>query len=63
MAGEEIPVRARLVDDPTEARRGKPLIERKYGEIVRGSSEGEPLTSGEQATFELLPNLTPDTDT
>jgi hypothetical protein len=55
LAGKEIPVRPRLVDDPAEARRGKPLIERKYGESVRGSQEGEPLTPGEQATFELLP--------
>jgi hypothetical protein len=55
LAGEDIPIRPRLVDDPAEARQGKPLIERKYGEIVRGSKDGELLTPGEQATFELLP--------
>jgi hypothetical protein len=55
LAGREIPIRARHVEDPAEARRGKPLIERKYGETVQGSREGESLTPGEQATFELLP--------
>jgi hypothetical protein len=55
LAGQEIPIRARLVEDPAEARQGKALIERKYGETVQGSREGEPLTPGEQATFELLP--------
>ena len=55
LSGEELAIRARHVEDPAEARRGKSLIERKYGETVRGSQEGEPLTPGEQATFELLP--------
>jgi hypothetical protein len=55
LAGQDIPIRARLVEDPAEARLGKPLIERKYGDTVRGSREGEPLVPGEQATFELLP--------
>ena len=55
LAGQEIPIRARHVEDPAEARRGKALIERKYGKTVQGSCEGESLTPGEQATFELLP--------
>jgi hypothetical protein len=55
LAGEDIPVQARLVVDLAEARQGKPLIEQKYRETVRGSSENEPATPGEQATFELLP--------
>jgi hypothetical protein len=55
LAGMDIPIRPRHVEDPTEARQGKALIESKYGETVRGSKEGEPLTPGEQATFELLP--------
>jgi hypothetical protein len=58
LAGGDVPVRARHVVDPTEARQGKPLIERKYGETVRGSRADEPLTPGEQATFELLPLTT-----
>jgi len=51
----EIPVRARHVTDSSEARAISGYVARKYGASVRRSSEGEPLTPGEQATFELLP--------
>jgi hypothetical protein len=55
LAGQDIPVRARHVSDPTEARMGAEWINHKYGASVRGSAEGEPLTPAEQATFELTP--------
>ena len=56
LASRDIPVRARHVTDPTEARQGADLIERKYGGAIQRSSGDEPLTPGEQATFELLPD-------
>ncbi len=51
----EVPVRGRHVTDPGEARAISEYVARKYGASVRRSREGEPLTPGEQATFELLP--------
>jgi hypothetical protein len=54
LGGLDVPVRARHVDDPNEARAVTRLVRNKYGAAVRGSAEGEPLTPGEQATFELL---------
>lgn len=56
LAGRDIPVRARHVTDPAEARQGAELINRKYTSDVQHSSGDEPLTPGEQATFELLPD-------
>ena len=55
VAGLDVPVRARHVTDPAEARLGARLIERKYGRSVPASSGDEPLTPAEAATFELLP--------
>jgi hypothetical protein len=55
LAGQDIPVRARHVSDPAEARMGAEWIHHKYGASVQGSVEGEPLTPAEQATFELTP--------
>jgi hypothetical protein len=55
LAGHDIPVRARHVSDPAEARAGAQWINHKYGASVQGSVEGEPLTPAEQATFELIP--------
>ena len=48
-------VRPRLVTDPVEARASSRLYTRKYGAPVTASSPNEPLTPGEQATFELMP--------
>jgi deazaflavin-dependent oxidoreductase (nitroreductase family) len=55
LAGRAIPVRARQVRDPAEARAGAALIRRKYGTAVQPSAPGAALTPAEEATFELLP--------
>ncbi|MGO8949965.1 MAG: hypothetical protein ACLQUY_20380 [Ktedonobacterales bacterium] len=55
LVGRDIPVRARHVSDPAEARAGAEWINHKYGAPVQASAEGEPLTPAEQATFELTP--------
>src|SRR5260370_25094412 len=51
----DVKVKPRLVSDPTEARAVSGLYRSKYGAFVRPSKPGEPLTLGEQTTFELLP--------
>jgi deazaflavin-dependent oxidoreductase (nitroreductase family) len=48
-------VKPRLVTDPAEARASSELYKKKYGPFVRASKPSQPLTPGEQATFELLP--------
>ena len=50
-----VKVKPRLVTDPAEARATSRLYQRKYGPFVRVSTPDQPLTPGEQATFELLP--------
>ena len=55
LAGRDIPVRARHVSDPAEARAGAEWINQKYAASMQASVEGEPLTPAEQATFELTP--------
>jgi deazaflavin-dependent oxidoreductase (nitroreductase family) len=50
-----VQVKPRLVTDPDEARAVSALYRRKYGPFVRASKPNQPLTLGEQATFELLP--------
>jgi hypothetical protein len=55
LKGYEGPVRARHIEDPAEARKVSGYVRKKYGEGVRQSAAGEPLTPGEQATFELVP--------
>ena len=55
MAGDSIKVRPRHVADPTEARAASELMRKKYGDFVKPSKQSEPLTLGEQATFELVP--------
>ncbi len=47
--------KSRQVSDPTEARHSSTLYGPKYGSFVKPSKEGDPLTPGEQATFELVP--------
>src|SRR5947209_2327952 len=49
----EVPVTARHLTDPAEARAVSELVSRKYG-VKRPSTDGGP-TPAEQATFELLP--------
>jgi len=51
----EIKVKPRLVTDPAEARAVSELYRSKYGPFVRASKPDQPLTLGEQTTFELLP--------
>jgi len=56
LAGRDVPVRARHVTDPAEARAGAALISRKYGVVREPSPEGGPLLPAEEATFELTPD-------
>jgi hypothetical protein len=51
----DLKVKPRRVSDPAEARASSGLYTRKYGESVKASKPDEPLTPGEQASFELLP--------
>jgi hypothetical protein len=55
LANLDVKVRPRRVTDPAEARASSELYMRKYRKIVVASKPGEPLTLGEQASFELLP--------
>jgi deazaflavin-dependent oxidoreductase (nitroreductase family) len=48
-----VKVKPRLVTDPDEARASSALYTKKYGPFVKASKPGNPLTPGEQATFEL----------
>lgn len=52
-----VKVRSRHVTDASEARHSSRLYGPKYGQSspVKPSNDGEPLTLGEQAVFELLP--------
>jgi len=50
-----VKVKPRLVTDPAEARAVSALYKKKYGPFVRVSKPNQPLTPGEQATFELIP--------
>jgi deazaflavin-dependent oxidoreductase (nitroreductase family) len=59
MAGDSIKVRPRHVTDPSEARAASELMRKKYGAMVKPSRGSEPLTPGEQATFELIPIVLP----
>ena len=52
----DVKVKPRLVTDPAEARAVSAIYRRKYGQFVRPSKPDEPLTLGEQTTFELLPS-------
>jgi deazaflavin-dependent oxidoreductase (nitroreductase family) len=53
--GKSIKVTPRRVTDENEARATSHLLREKYGNYVKPSKPGEPLTKGEQAVFELLP--------
>ena len=48
-------VRPRHVTAPDEARAVSALYSKKYGAFVKPSRPGQPLTDGENATFELVP--------
>ena len=51
-----VPVRARPVTDPAEARQGAAWITAKYGGERHPSPPDGPLDPAEAATFELLPD-------
>lgn len=53
--GRNVKVKPRRVTDPAEAREVSRLARDKYGATVKPSKPDEPLTLGEQATFELIP--------
>jgi len=55
LAGQDIPVRARHVTEPAEARSMHAPVKQKYDAARTSSSGDEPLTPSEQAVFELLP--------
>jgi deazaflavin-dependent oxidoreductase (nitroreductase family) len=55
-AGQDIPVRARHVTDPAEARAKHAPVKQKYDAQRPASSGDEPLTPAEQAVFELTPD-------
>ena len=55
VGSNSINVKARHVTDPYEAREISTLVRKKYGFTVRASKPDQPLTPGEQASFELLP--------
>jgi len=50
-----VKVKPRLVAEPADARAVSELYSNKYGPSVRASKPNQPLTPGEQATFELIP--------
>lgn len=55
MDGIDVPVRARHVTDPEEARSMHAPVKVKYNAERPASSGAEPLTPSEQAVFELTP--------
>lgn len=55
VGGRKVEVRARHITEPGEARAVSELHRAKYGSYVKPSRPPEPLTTGEQASFELLP--------
>jgi deazaflavin-dependent oxidoreductase (nitroreductase family) len=56
IAGQDVPVRARHVTDPQEARAMHAPVKAKYDAERAASSGDAPLTPAEQAVFELLPD-------
>ncbi len=56
VGGFDVPVTGQHITDPTLAREVSSMARDKYRSNVQGSHEGEPLTPGESATFQLLPD-------
>ncbi len=56
VGGQTVKVKPRHVTDPEEAGAASRLMRDKYGAFVKPSKGSEPLTDGEQATFELIPS-------
>jgi deazaflavin-dependent oxidoreductase (nitroreductase family) len=55
LGGKSLRVKPRHVTNPAEARAASEFVRKKYGSYVKPSKPNEPLTKGEQASFELLP--------
>ncbi len=55
VGGREVPFKARHLTDVGDAREVSQLVRAKYGPEVAHSTEGQPPTPGEQASFELTP--------
>jgi deazaflavin-dependent oxidoreductase (nitroreductase family) len=55
IGGKQVHVKPRHITDPDEARTVSQLVRKKYGFTVRVSKKDQPLTPGEQASFELVP--------
>jgi hypothetical protein len=55
LGGMKVKVRSRHITEASQARAVSGLARAKYGSQVKPSQSNEPLTRGEQATFELLP--------
>ena len=53
--GKVVRFTSRHITDPEEARHSSRLYGPKYGPLVKPSQEGDALTPGEQAAFELGP--------
>jgi deazaflavin-dependent oxidoreductase (nitroreductase family) len=58
IAGRDVPVTARHVTEPIEARAMHAPVKQKYNAERSSSTGDEPLTPSEQAVFELLPGAT-----
>jgi hypothetical protein len=56
IAGQDVPVRARHVTEPSEARAMHAPVKQKYDAERPASKDSEPLTPSEQAVFELRPD-------
>ena len=56
IAGQDVPVRARHVTDPAEARAMHAPVKQKYNAERPASRGGEPPTPSEQAVFQLVPD-------
>jgi hypothetical protein len=53
--GRDVPVRGHLIEESATAREVSQHYRSKYGDSIKPSAASEPLTLGEQATFELVP--------
>ena len=58
LAGRDIPVRARHVTDPAEARACSHMVVAKYPQTATPPGTGSEPTLAEQATFEIFPATT-----
>lgn len=55
LGGTAVTVKGRHITEPYEAREVSSLVRKKYGSTIQASRPDQPLTPGEEASFELLP--------